>query len=50
MLFSLETMMVISGVIMTAATLQGITGFGYNLLAVPILILIYPPQVVCQGY
>lgn len=49
MLFSLETMMVISGVIMTAATLQGITGFGYNLLAVPILILIYPPQVVVPG-
>ncbi len=47
--FSLETVLLISGVIMFAATLQGITGFGFNLLAVPALILVYPPQVVVPG-
>ena len=47
--FTLEAVVMISGVIMFAATLQGITGFGFNLLAVPALILVYSPQVVVPG-
>lgn len=47
--FSLEAALLISGVIMTAATLQGISGFGFNLLAVPILVLFYSPQLVVPG-
>ena len=33
-------------VVWVSATLQGITGFGYMMLAVPALILVFPPQVV----
>ncbi|MDP6776829.1 MAG: sulfite exporter TauE/SafE family protein [Candidatus Latescibacteria bacterium] len=33
-------------VVWVSAALQGITGFGYMMLAVPALILIFPPQVV----
>jgi uncharacterized protein len=47
--FSLEAVVLISGVIMIAATLQGITGFGFNLLAVPALILVYSPQIAVPG-
>ena len=46
---SVEMAMYVSGVICLAATLQGISGFGFNMLAVPALILVYPPQVVVPG-
>jgi uncharacterized membrane protein YfcA len=47
--FSYDAVLLISGVILVAASLQGITGFGFNMLAVPALILVYSPQVVVPG-
>ena len=49
MAFSLETVLLVSGVLWMAASLQGITGFGFNMMAVPILILFFAPQVVVPG-
>lgn len=44
-----ETMLVVSGVVFLAAMLQGLSGFGFNMLAVPALILVFSPQVVVPG-
>lgn len=49
MALSLETVLLVSGVLWMAASLQGITGFGFNMIAVPVLILFYAPQVVVPG-
>ena len=49
MVISFESVVLISSVIAVAASVQGITGFGFNLLAVPILILFFPPHLVVPG-
>lgn len=46
---SIEMVVLVSGVIFLAASLQGVTGFGFNLLAVPPLIILFPAQVVVPG-
>ncbi len=46
---STDMLIYVSGVICFAATLQGVAGFGFNLLAVPPLILMFPAQIVVPG-
>lgn len=48
-MFSFDEMVLVSGVIGFAATVQGLSGFGFNMLAVPMLVLFFPPQVVVPG-
>lgn len=47
--FSVELVVLVSGVMLVASTLQGITGFGFNLLVVPVLVLFYDPKLVVPG-
>jgi len=39
----------VSGVVWLAATLQGVTGFGFMMLCLPLLVLQYPAKVVVPG-
>ena len=46
---SVEICLYVSGVVWLAASLQGVTGFGFMMLALPGLILGFPAQVVVPG-
>ena len=41
-----STLLVANGVTLVAATIAALTGFGYALLATPILVLLLPPRIV----
>jgi uncharacterized membrane protein YfcA len=47
--FPIGEILYASGIFWIAGSLQGLTGFGFNLLAVPALVLWFPAQVVVPG-